>query len=476
MPPGSAILRWGNASIWLATGLLVLAPGYREVGGEALDQLHLPHFLMWATCAAEVVLALIVGLRRPGWMITLLLTGMVVSFTLILSVSDPALLVHPLGVLTKNLPILALILVSYEVHRKGWTPRATNVLRAGMAIVWITEGTFPKLFFQQAWELEFSEHFLPFVPPSYALYAVGVLQVASGVLALVLRGNALRAVVFAQLCALIVLPTFVGIYDPSLIVHPFGPLTKNLPIIAGTALVLMRVPPSPFFTSTWKRLCMFHFRVPEALARKHLPPGVELDMRDGSAWVSFVSLEFERTRVLGIPVPGHVRFGDVNLRLYVKRGADRGVVFIREIVPLPLAAFVARTIFGEPFIALPMRLASSASATGGVRVAREIVQGSRSHKIDVEADAEAWVPDASSEAAFFKERYFAFGHAGDNLRVIRVEHPPWAVREVKEATLDVDFRKLYGEEWGRVLEAGPAARAFVEGSDVVLHWPEIVAP
>jgi len=475
-PPGAALLRVGNASIWLATGLLVLAPSYRAIGEAQLDALGLPHLLMWVTCAGEVVLALVIATRAPGWLFTLLPTTMIAAFTLILALHDPLLLAHPLGVLSKNLPVLALIWVSFEVHRSGWTPRATRWLRVGMAIVWITEGLFPKLLFQQAWEVELVGSYVRPIDPATFLRVVGALQIVSGVLALTLRGNWLRALLAGQFVALLVLPTLVGLREPHWLTHPFGPLTKNLPILAGTALALARVPSSPFFRAEWRRVCMFHFRVPRALAARHLPSGVELDERDGSAWASFVSLEFERTRVLGIAVPWHTRFGDVNLRLYVRRGADRGVVFIREIVPLALAAFVARAIFREPFVAMPMSFTTDTRADGSLHIARSIGRGARAHRLTLETSAAAAVPSDDSEAHFFKERYLAFGASGAHLRIIRVEHPRWAVREVVAATLDVDFRALYGEDWGAALLSGPASRTFVEGSEVELYWPVVVSP
>ena len=46
------------AFVWLATGLLVLHPYYREQGQEALGRLGLPDWFMYATCAAEVLLGL----------------------------------------------------------------------------------------------------------------------------------------------------------------------------------------------------------------------------------------------------------------------------------------------------------------------------------------------------------------------------------------------------------------------------------
>src|SRR5437867_3574403 len=113
---GAAAVRWeeralcgGAAFVWLTTGLAVLHPYYREVGHQYLDRLGLPDGLMFATCAAEVLLGLRVALGRATTAVTAVQAALVAGFTAILAVLDPALLVHPDGVLTKNLPLLATI-------------------------------------------------------------------------------------------------------------------------------------------------------------------------------------------------------------------------------------------------------------------------------------------------------------------------------------------------------------------------------
>src|SRR5262249_55493786 len=52
-PPEARWLSWGVAFVWLATGLLVLHPRYREIGHDYLSRLGLPDWLMYATCAGE---------------------------------------------------------------------------------------------------------------------------------------------------------------------------------------------------------------------------------------------------------------------------------------------------------------------------------------------------------------------------------------------------------------------------------------
>jgi hypothetical protein len=77
------------------------------------------------------------------------------------------------------------------------------------------------------------------VSASALLVAIGLGQALSGAASLVLRGRPLVALWGAQAAALLLLPLWVGYLEPWLWVHPFGPFSKNLPILAST-LVLMR--------------------------------------------------------------------------------------------------------------------------------------------------------------------------------------------------------------------------------------------
>src|SRR5580704_16811014 len=83
--------------------------------------------------------------------------------------------------------------------------------------------------------------------------------------------------------------------------------------------------PGRFLTAEWTNLVLFSYAVDPALLAPHVPTGTELDVFAGRAYVSVIGFEFNRTRVLGVPVPLHRSFEEVNLRLYVRRGERRGV-------------------------------------------------------------------------------------------------------------------------------------------------------
>lgn len=238
-------LRLAIAAVWLATALLVLFPGYRAVGGRYLDLLGLPLWLMWAACGGELFLGLWL-LRRPmDTPLIVLQIALVCGFTAVLAVLEPMLLVHPLGVLSKNLPFVGVIVVIWRVQRRGfgedarsWDEATRRWLRLSMALVWFTEGIFPKLLFQQPWELQLARRMGLPGDPAMLIFCLGVAQVVSGVAVLTLRGRPRQVVLLTQIGAIVALSLIVSLMEPRFLVHPFGPLTKNIPLIVGTCVVV----------------------------------------------------------------------------------------------------------------------------------------------------------------------------------------------------------------------------------------------
>ena len=74
--------------------------------------------------------------------------------------------------------------------------------------------------------------------------------------------------------------------------------------------------------------------------------------------ISLVGFMFVNTcGLLGIRIPFHTDFEEINLRFYVRFKENntwkRGVVFIKEIVPKPALTFVANTVYKENYETLP---------------------------------------------------------------------------------------------------------------------------
>ena len=79
----------------------------------------------------------------------------------------------------------------------------------------------------------------------------------------------------------------------------------------------------PFLTARWTDLLLLNFAVPVNAIARLAPSGTEPDLHDGQAYISIVGFRFHGVRLLGLPIPGHTRFDEINLRYYVKRITTR---------------------------------------------------------------------------------------------------------------------------------------------------------
>jgi uncharacterized protein YqjF (DUF2071 family) len=233
----------------------------------------------------------------------------------------------------------------------------------------------------------------------------------------------------------------------------------------------------PFLTADWRYLAMLNFVVDPALLVPFLPAGTELDYFEGETFLSVVGFLFLNTRVLGVAVPLHRDFEEVNLRFYVKRpsfaGWKRGVVFIREFVPRRAIATVARVFYGERYSALPMRH-SILDDGAGVSVDYGWRRGKKWESLTMAAVGQAGSVPAGSHEEFITEHYWGYT-AGKHTSEYRVEHPRWRIWPAHSACLEADIEPLYGGEFVSPLSALPASKFIAEGSHVQV-WRKIDDP
>ncbi|HEY9126696.1 MAG TPA: DUF2071 domain-containing protein [Acidobacteriaceae bacterium] len=228
--------------------------------------------------------------------------------------------------------------------------------------------------------------------------------------------------------------------------------------------------PGRFLTAEWKNLLMLNYAVDPSLLNGYVPAGTELDSFAGKTYLSLVAFEFNRTCVLGVAVPFHRSFEEVNLRFYVRRGERRGVVFIRELVPKFAVAWLARTAFGENYASVPMshRIEVGAEA-GTIRAEYAWGAGADSCTASIETHAESFVPGENSLAQFITEHYWGYAEQrnGGSLEY-EVKHPPWQVREGRRAEFHGNTARYYGDSFAQLLKE-PAESAFLaEGSAVTV--------
>ena len=236
--------------------------------------------------------------------------------------------------------------------------------------------------------------------------------------------------------------------------------------------------PRPFLTASWRYLAMLNYEVPHGLLLPLVPAGTELDAFDGVTMVSVVGFRFLDTRVLGLPVPGHRDFDEVNLRFYVRRRAEdggwrRAVVFVRELVPRRAVALVARWCYNEPYTAVPMRhdLAIDGIADGAPAHARYLWRlGGRWHELEIAVAQRPALPTPGSEAEFITEHYWGYTAQRDGgCKEYQVMHPPWRVWPAAAASLACDVGTVYGAGFAECLRVTPRSAFLADGSPVRVY-------
>ena len=229
-----------------------------------------------------------------------------------------------------------------------------------------------------------------------------------------------------------------------------------------------------FLTAEWRDLVMLNWQVDPSLLASRLPRGTEIDEQQGRTWISVVGFRFLKTRLLGVPIPGHVNFEELNVRYYDRRRVDgdirRGVVFNKEIVPRFSIAAVARGLYNENYVCGPMsHRIESAGDSRTVEYSWSV--SGRSGRVSLTTDPAFREIEPGSREEFITEHYHGYSVQRDGGTVeYAVRHPRWRYAEARNVSLEWDPISLYGPEFGAILLAPPDFSFLAEGSAVTVDF------
>ncbi|MDB5099065.1 MAG: hypothetical protein JWM80_3486 [Cyanobacteria bacterium RYN_339] len=211
--------------------------------------------------------------------------------------------------------------------------------------------------------------------------------------------------------------------------------------------------PPLLLETEWRTLAVANYAFDPAVLAPYVPRGTTLDTLDGVAYASVVGFEWVRPRLWGIPAPFHGRFAELNLRTYVREGDRLGVVFLKELVGMPLVAWIGRYVFQENFA-----LGRVAVEIGASRVTYRWRQGG------LQFDAE---DRALTDADFFLERDWAYTAArrGPTM-AYPVARSSGVVRAARALPAGTDWDGLYGATLAAGLHAPPVSAFLAEGAPV----------
>lgn len=228
-----------------------------------------------------------------------------------------------------------------------------------------------------------------------------------------------------------------------------------------------------FLRAEWNNLIMANYVVPKELLLPYLPAKTELGFFEGNTFVSLVGFMFLNTKVLGMSVPMHVNFEEVNLRFYVRyndRGSwKKGVVFIKEIVPKMAISFIANNVYSEKYTTMKMKH-FHCDREEGFEARYEWKYQNKWNKISAVTDKRSKKIVPGSCEDFFANHYWGYSkHSDTRTYEYHVEHPVWETLKVLSYSVDCDFGNLYGDDFSFLNDEMPSSVLMTKGSEIRIH-------
>jgi uncharacterized protein YqjF (DUF2071 family) len=192
-------------------------------------------------------------------------------------------------------------------------------------------------------------------------------------------------------------------------------------------------------TQTWNDLLFAHWPVDAHSLRNHVPPGLELDLFEGQAYVGVVPFHMTNVAPRGVPaLPLVSAFAELNVRTYVTVGGKPGVYFFSLDADSQLAVTAARTLFGLPYFTASMEVE--------VRGADVIYASRRTSRDAPPAEFRGryrpaggvFNAGAGTLEWFLTERYCLYNvDSSFHAQRLEIHHPQWPLQPA-EAEIDVN--------------------------------------
>lgn len=197
----------------------------------------------------------------------------------------------------------------------------------------------------------------------------------------------------------------------------------------------------------WRTVAFVHWRYGKSVLQPLMPPGLEVEQRDGSAWVTLTPLQMRdvrppRTRA----VPGLRAFAETNLRTYVRGPGGRpGIWFFSLDAANAWITIGARLALGAPYYRAKLDIGAGQDLWyTGVRAGR----AAAAYRLHVRPGRPI-EPDGLD--VWLTHRWRAYTRHAGLLLEIPVRHEPWPLQTATLTTVQESLTAAAG------LPAPPAA-------------------
>jgi uncharacterized protein YqjF (DUF2071 family) len=245
----------------------------------------------------------------------------------------------------------------------------------------------------------------------------------------------------------------------------------------------------------WRDLLFIHWPIEPQRLRPFIPPGLEIDTRDGAAWLGVIPFTMSgvRHRILP-PIPGLSAFPELNVRTYVRApgpdGQPRpGVWFFSLDATNHIAIAIARATFLLPYMDARMRVRITRQGLD-----REIAYESRrtspwrtlawGEALSTEAEfsatyrpvGAAFQPQSGSLEHFLLDRYCLYSCTRNGLLYrAEIHHGPWPLHKAQASIPLNTMTAPLGLSRESLDARARATLHYAPAMEVVAWMPEAVA-
>jgi uncharacterized protein YqjF (DUF2071 family) len=241
------------------------------------------------------------------------------------------------------------------------------------------------------------------------------------------------------------------------------------PLLLETAHRPIPMPSAPWaIKQRWHDLLFAHWLLAPEKLRPLVPQELELDLREGTAYVAVAPFWMSGIRGrLAPPLPFFYKFCELNVRTYVRYKGVPGVYFFSlDAASLP-AVVGARTVYKLPYRHAAMLIRSSGESFeySSSRLEPPRPANFQARYRPVSAPR---VREKGSLEYFLTERYCLYTVDHGQVRRAYIHHMPWQLQDA-EAEFDVNTMALAA---GIELPETKPLLHFSRNIDVLAWWPE----
>lgn len=218
----------------------------------------------------------------------------------------------------------------------------------------------------------------------------------------------------------------------------------------------------PFPTKTWQfyqewnDVIFLHYKVKKEALLAFVPKDLNLDICEGSAWISLVGFTMEKVRPKYLPPFGPIsNFYELNIRTYVTSGKKSGVYFLSIEAGKKISCELANLLSGLPYRFSYMdRQHDSFKSWNTLYNDQFLCSYSVGNEIAPKTNLDIWLT----------ERYTLFHDIEQLIFEFDIHHLPWALNEVKIDQLNIEYQRFQ-----HLLNDSPVICHYAKGVQV-LTW------